>query len=284
VRYSRFVKSARVVLCVLLLAPAGAIAGELELGLFVGRAIPTYEQTFDYNPGAFLPPTPLPGLSLAQQGSFGLTARGGLAAGGSLAFFPADFMGIEARLDTVNIKVDATGVRYVATLSVAPLPPFTTSLDLPPGVVQVDRLTPLSLGLKLQTPRRARGFVSAGISYLPKTAATVTQSLAIGLDGFSAPISVKQARIRAAALPGDRQGRWGLTAGIGLQVPMGSRVWLEAEARAFRFRTQSVGWELVETAGVPFVDDLLENAVSRLDSVDFKPTFYQATAGLAFRF
>jgi hypothetical protein len=267
-----------------LLVPAAASAGELELGVFVGRSIPTYEQTFNYDPGAFYPPTPLPGVSLTEQGSFGLTARGGLAAGGTLAFFPTDFVGIEARLDTVSIKVDATGVRYVATVTFAPLPPFTASLDLPPGVVQVDRLTPLSLGLKLQTPGRVRMFVSAGASYLPKTAATATQSLAVGLSRFSPPIEVRQASIRAAALPGEGQGRWGLTAAIGLRVPLAARISLQGEARAFRFQKQTLGWELVDTAAVPFVDDLLRDAVSRLDPVKFKPTFYQATAGLTLRF
>jgi hypothetical protein len=284
VRYPRLVRTSRVVPLALLLVPACASSGELELGLFAGRAIPTYEQTFDYDPGAFLPPTPLPGLSLTQQGSFGLTARGGLSAGGSLSFFPTGFVGVEARLDTVQVKVDASGVRYVATVSVPPLPPFTASLDLPPGVVDVDRFTPLSLGLKLRTPGRVRLFVSAGASYLPRAEATATQSLAIGLDGFGSPFEARQVRIRTATPPGQSPGRWGVTAGIGLRLPVGSRIGVEAEARAFRFSTQTYEWKLVEAAGVPFVDDLLRDAVSRLEAVKLEPTFYQATAGLSFRF
>jgi hypothetical protein len=277
-------KRSRLVLLSALLVPAGTAAGELELGVFAGPSIPTYEQTFSYNPGAFHFPTTLPGVSIVEQGTFGLTARGGLAAGGSLAYFPADAVGIEARLDTVSIDVDATGVRYVATVAFPPLPPFTASLDLPPGVVDVDRLTPLSLGLKLRTPGRVRLFLCVGGSFLPKVAATATQSLAVGLSRFSVPIDVTRASIRAMALPGEDQRRWGLTGAVGLQVPLGVKISFQAEARAFRFQKHTVEWELVEPAAVPVVDELLRDAVARLDPVEFNPTFYQVTAGFAFRF
>jgi hypothetical protein len=274
----------RVAFIGLLLAPAAASAGELELGVFAGRAFPTYEQTFDYNPGAFHYPIPYPGLSIAEQGAFGLTAKGGLAAGASLAFFPVDAIGIEARFDTLGINVDATGVSYVATVTLQPLPPFTASLALPPGIATVDRLTPLSFGLKLRTPGRVRLSLSVGGSHLPKVGATVTQSLAVGLSRFSPPIDVTRASVRAAALPGEGQGKWGVTAAVGLKVPLAATVSFQMEARAFRFQKQTLGWELVEPVAVPFIDDFLKNAVSQLDPVEFNPTLYQVTAGIALRF
>ena len=76
------------------LVPAAARAGELELGVFAGRAFPTYEQTFQYSPGAFIPPIPLPGISITEEASFGLRAKGGLSLGASLAFYPVGAFGL----------------------------------------------------------------------------------------------------------------------------------------------------------------------------------------------
>ena len=283
-RYPRYVSRWPVVLALALLVPVGAAAGEVELAVFGGRSIPTYEQTFSYDPGAFGLPTPLPGISISQQGVFALTAKGGWAGGASLAWFPADVFGIEARFDTVGIRGEATGVGYTATVTLPPLPAFAVNLDLPPGVVEVDRLTPLSLGLKLRTPGRVRVFLSAGGSYLPKVEATATQSLAVGISRVTPSIDVTQASIRAAALPAEGQGRWGVTAGIGLQIPLGAKASFQAEVRAFRFQKQTLNWELVAPPAIPALEELLQDAVSRLDPVEFNPTFYQVTAGFALRF
>jgi hypothetical protein len=284
--YALPMRGSRVALIWAWLVPAAAAAGELELGLFAGRALPTYEQTFAYNASGFhLPVLPLPGVSITEEGSFGLTAKGGLAVGGSLTFFASDAVGIEARVDTVDIRVEATGVHFTATVTAAipSLPSFTASVDLPPGQVDVDRLTPISIGLRLRTPGRVRLVLSAGGSYLPKVGATATQSLGVALTRYTPPFDVSRASIRAGARPGDGRGRWGGTAGLGLQVPLGGSVSLQAEARAFLFQEETLGWELVEPATGP-LSELLRNGVARIDPVEFKPTFYQVTAGLAVRF
>jgi hypothetical protein len=273
---------------ILATAAIAAEAGDVELGVFVGRSIPTYEQSFSYDPGRFLPPTPapVPSLTVAQEGTFGLTARGGLAAGASLALYVADAVAFEARIDTVDLSVDATGVRYTATLSsaVLPIPPVTATLDLPPGEVDVARLTPFSLGLKLRTPGRARFYLSAGVSYLPRLEATASQSLAVGLTRITPSIEVIEAGVRASADPAEGAGRWGVTGALGLQVRLGDNASLLAEARAFRFPERILTWELARPTDVPLVDGLLRDAIARLEPIELSPTFYQATAGIAFRF
>jgi hypothetical protein len=278
-------RGSRAVFLLVVSSPVAALAGEWELGVFAGPSFPTYEQTFAYDAGDLHAPVPLPGVSIREDGSFGLTAKGGLAAGGALAFFPTDAVGIEARVDTVGIRVDATGVHFTATVTTAfpPLPSFTASIDLPPGQVDVDRLTPISLGLKLRTPGRVRLVLSAGGSYLPEVGATATQPLGVALSRYVPPFDVSQASIRAVARPGEGRGRWGGTAGVGLQVPLGDKASFQAEARAFLFEDHVLGWELVEPVTGPF-SELLRDGVARIDPVEFKPTFYQATAGFAFRF
>lgn len=207
--------------------------------------------------------------------------------GGSVAFFPAEFFGLEARLDTVGVRVDSTGLRYTVHFqsSLVPIPPFTGSLDLPPLEGEVDRVTPISLGVKLRTPGRARFFLSAGASYLPKLGATATQSLAVQLTRFSPPIEAARLSIRAEAQPGEGQSRWGATAGAGVEVALGGSVSLVAEGRVFRYQEQTLHWTLVDPAALaPIERELQDAALKGLDPVEFKPTFYQVTGGLAVRF
>jgi hypothetical protein len=275
----------RVAFIGVLLIPAAASAGELELGVFAGRAFPTYEQTFTYNPGDFSVPIPLPGIQIAQQGTFQLSAKGGLSIGASLAYFPADVFGLEARLDAVSVRVDATG-RYTATVTSSFLATsFTAGLDLPPGQVDVDRLTPISLGLKIRTPGRVRLFASVGLSYLPKAEASVTLPLAVQLRTFSLPIDVNKVNVVAEAQPGEGNGRWGVTGGAGLLVALGGKASLQVEARAFRFQKHTLVWGLGDhTSLTSFERDLLISGLATLDPVEFNPTLFEATAGLALRF
>lgn len=270
-----------------LLVPAGAAAGELELGVFAGPSIPTYEQTFSYNPGAFSAPIPLPGVSITQQASFALTAKGGLSFGASLAFYPAAAFGLEARFDSVGVQVDSAGGRYTATLSSSLRPDlsFTGSVDLPPGQADVARLTPISLGVKLRTPGHVRVFVSAGASYLPKVEATLTQPLAVQLGRLSPPIAAATVTVRAEAQPGDEQSHWGVTGAAGLEIALGSQVSFQAEARAFRFQKHTLTWGLGDYKPTTSLEELLLKAgLAALDPIEFDPIFYQATAGFAFRF
>jgi hypothetical protein len=271
----------------LALLPTVAAAGELELGIFAGRAFPTYEQTFQYYPGAFSPPIPIPEVSITQEASFGLRAEGGLSLGASLAFYLIDAFGVEARVDSVGVRVDSEGGRYTATLrsSYPPILSFTGTVDLPAGQVDVARLTPISLGVKLRTPGRVRLFVSAGGSYLPRLEATLTQPLAVQLGRFIPPIDAATVTVRAEAQPGSGQGHWGLTAGAGIQVALGGRGSLQAEARAFRFPTHTLTWGLGNhVPGNSFEEDVFRSGLAALDPVEWKPTFYQVTAGLALRF
>lgn len=270
-----------------LLAPAGAFAGELELGVFAGPSIPTYEQTFSYNPGAFSAPIPLPGVSITQQASFGLSAKGGLSFGASLAFYPAHAFGLEARFDSVGVQVDSAGGRYTATVSSSFRPElsFTGSVDLPPGQADVARLTPISLGVKLRTAGHVRVFVSAGASYLPKVEATLTQPLAVQVGSLSPPIEAATVSVRAEAQPGQDQSHWGVTAGAGLEIALGSKASFQTEVRAFRFQKHTLTWGLGDYRPLTSLDELVrESGLASLDPVEFAPTFYQATAGLTLRF
>jgi len=271
----------------LALASRPLAAGELALSVMAGPAFPTYEQTFEYDPSSLIPA--VPGVTIRQQGTFALDASGGLAAGVALAFFPTDAFGFEARFDSVGIDVDVTGAQFTASVALpAPLPPFTTTLDLTEGQMEVDRVTPLSFGLKLRTPGSFRLTASGGVSYLPELHATARVAVGVGLPnlpGIPSSIRVTSVEVAAGAEPGEGSSRWGWNAGLGFEVALGRSASLLAEGRFFRFPEQTLTWQVTDAGPLAPIEEALANlARERLDPVEFSPTFFQATAGITLRF
>jgi hypothetical protein len=274
-------------LALLALAGAGPLhAGDFEASLFAGLTVPTYEQTFQYDPGSLIPP--IPGISIRQEGVFALDAKGGLAAGGALAYFPSKAFGFELRLDTVSADVDVSGVKFTASVTLPPpLPPLSSSVDLTKGQMEVNRLTPISLGVKLRSPGPLRVSASGGVSYLPTLRATLEQTIGIGIPSLRVPsLDLTTLSITAEGEPTDGGSAWGWHVGAGIEVPVGKTVAVVVDARFFRYGKQLLTWSA--TAGdhplSPAEERLLEIARERLPPVEFNPTFFQATAGLAIRF
>ena len=265
----------------------GAAAEGWELTVTAGKVFPLYNQMFEYDPGTLAPP--IPGATLEQQGVFTLDARGGLALNLALARDLAAHVAIEGRLDTADVTVDTIGARYRLRVNLpAPLPPLSTDVDLGTGNVDLKRLRPVSLNLKLHTGDRVRLAASGGASWLPKLEFVVNQTIGANLSGLGRNISLDVARValRAQALPSESgQGRWGGNAGLALEVRAGPAVFV-AEGRYFRFQKQTLQWGRAQTSGVlPAIpEDLVRQIESRLEPVVFNPAFFHASLGLALRF
>ena len=71
---------------------------------------------------------------------------------------------------------------------------------------------------------------------------------------------------------------------MGGQIPIGKSVAFQAEGRAFRFSKQTLTWGPGDGPLSPIEEALVKAAQERLDPVEFSPTFFQVTAGLALRF
>jgi hypothetical protein len=265
----------------------GAAADGWEITVTAGKVFPLYNQMFEYDPGALVPP--VAGATLEQQGVFTLDARGALAVNFALARDLARHVAVEARLDTADVTVDTIGARYRLRVNLpAPLPPLSTDVDLGTGDVDLKRLRPLSLNLKLQTGSRARVSVSGGVSWLPKLEFVVNETIGANLSGLGRLISldVAQVALRAEALPSESgQGRWGGNAGLALEVRAGPALFV-AEGRYFRFQKQTLQWGRAQTSGVlaTIPEDLVRQIESRLEPVVFNPAFFHASLGLALRF
>lgn len=267
----------------------GSAADGWEVTVSGGKVFPFYDQTFEYDPGTLAPP--IPGATLEQRGVFRLDARGGLALNFALARDLGRHVAVEARLDTADVSVSTIGARYRLRANLpAPLPPLSADVDLGTGEVDLERLRPLSLNLKLQGGDRTRLAASGGASWLPAFRFAVDQTIGVGLpglDGGRPSLGVARAILRAEALPSERgQGRLGGNAGITIEHAAGAHAALVLDGRYFRFAKQTLHWGRVTASGpLPALqENLVRQIESRLDAVVFNPTFFHASLGVALRF
>jgi opacity protein-like surface antigen len=239
--------------------PASALPASFELALYAGKALPTYDKTFTYDPGLAF--TDIPGVSVSQQGRFTLHADGGLAFGGGATVYFGGIFGIEGRIDTADVNVAVTNPTFHVSADLpAPLPDLSTDVSLAPGTVDLERLRPLSLNLKLRTSGPVRFMVSAGGSYLPAFRFALTQPLALGVTGLTpSQVNVGNLTYRAEAAPTDQegQGRFGLNAGLGLQIAIGEHAALVAEARGFVFQKETITWSRADSRPLSAIEQAL---------------------------
>jgi hypothetical protein len=228
-------------------------------------------------------------VSIRQEGQFILEAKGSTTYGFGAAYYFVDSVGIEARMDFAGVDVKTTGARYHVNVTLPPFPPVTADLDIGTGTVDVDRLTPISINLKFQTPGRFGLGVSGGASYLPSFDFTATQTIVLGVTALNAATS----QLELASLPfvalvqpqGEGQSRWGFNVGVMLRIPFNDKVALVGDGRYFRFSEHTVTWQRSDNRPLsPIEELLLEQVQQRLEPIQFRPQFFQVTGGLAITF
>jgi hypothetical protein len=269
------------------LMPAVAAADGLELAGYLGRAVPTYSQSFSYAPISI--PPPFPGVSVEQTGSFGLDASGGVVFGAGLTWFLADAVGIEGRLDTADVDIETSAPSFVVRVDLpTPLPDLSTDVVLDPASVSLKRLTPVSLNLLLRTPGPLGLRLSGGVTFLPDAELSVVQNVGLAgtpLDVFVDRIDVATLPIRAEAAPSEGGPRLGGNAGAGLQLRLGERLTLMGEARVFFFGAQTLQWSRVPGVQLSAIEELALTEIERqLAPIEFDLVFFNVTAGLALSF
>jgi len=276
---------------VLILVPSLASAGGLEISAWGGKALPFADRTFFYDPGPIN--LGVPGVTLVRRNGFTVDARGALAAGGSLTWNFAPHAGLELRVDTADVDATTIGARYALTATLPPpLPsPFERDVDLGAGVVDLERIHPVSLNLRLRTDGPTRFIFTVGASYLPRLHLEDRQPVVLGLPGFDGSVprpALANVTLAAEALPGldGGEGRFGVNAGAGLQFRLGGAASLVVEGHYFYFQPQTLHWS-PSTSDTPLPP--LEKAVvaaieGGLPPAKVNPEFFQATAGLRIAF
>jgi hypothetical protein len=268
--------------------PSPASAGQFEVSGNLGITLPFWSQTFAYDPGPVT--LPIPGVSIRQEGSFSLDAKGGTVYGFGGCYYFVESVGLEARVDFAGVDITSSGARYLVNVTLpAPFPPVNADLDLGTGSVDVDRLTPISFNLKFQTPGRFALGASGGASYLPSFKMTARQTIALGVTALNAGTQ----RLEVTTLPfaaivqpqGEGQSRWGFNAGVTLRIPFNEKVALVGDARYFRFSEQTVTWGRADSEPLSALEQLLlEQVRQRLEPIRFRPQFFQVTGGIALTF
>jgi hypothetical protein len=269
-----------------LLAPAVAGAGSLELSGFLGYSFPFYNQTFSYDSGPI--DIPIPGLEVDQGGVFELNSSGGLVLGGALTLYASEGFGLEVRLDSADVAIDTVSNTYAVNVQLpAPIDPVSEVLELDKAPADMKALSPLSINLKLRsTGRGLRFFASGGLSRLGDVQFAVEQTVALGVvevDLETNQLEIATVPLRAASPESETS--WGGNLGLGFEIPLGERGALLLEGRGFYFPKRTYEWELATDDPLPpLQQDLLERVLERLDPVELKPWWAQATIAVAVRF
>jgi hypothetical protein len=262
-------------LALLVLTPATARAGQLEAAGWVGPSLPFYSQSFRYQPPAI---PPLPGFGLEQQGEFRFDASGGVSFGAGLAWQSAGPLAVELRVDSGAIEVTQDGARFRATVRPpAPLPPLGLDIDTT-GSVSLERLLPISLNLRYRGGGKVGVVASAGLTYLPGFAFTVSQQLGLGVVSGVGGIHLPTLPLEAG---GQIDGFWGCDAGLGLRIRLSDKVAANLEGRGFFFGEREIDWKIDRFPVSPGLGEALRQ---QLGPIRFTPGFFQATAGLSLQF
>jgi hypothetical protein len=270
-----------------LAAPALAGAGELEVAGYAGYTFPFYSQTFAYDPGPI--DIPIPGVDIEQGGEFELKASGGAAFAGGLTFYATDTFGFELRLDSAGMTVDTQSNTYSVRLDVPPPhDPVLADLELAKGTAEVRALRPWSFNLKLRSGGESVRFTtSGGLSRLGTLEFAIEQTVALGVVAVNLEtneLEIATLRLRGATTA-EAESSWGGNLGLGIQINIGERGALVLEARGFYFPKRTIEWEPESDEPLPPLQELLlERVLQRLDAIEFKPWWAQATIGSALRF
>ena len=268
------------------LAGAPALAADWEAAVWAGPTFPGFEQSFEFDPGSVT----IPGVVVDEAGVFRMDGSGGIAFGGSLAFHPVPIFGIEARIDTADVDVATSGASYDLSANIPPFGPVRATVAFTEGEGDLERLTPVSLNLRLRAPGTLGLFVSGGVSYLPGFRFAIRQPVEFAL-GDGPLIPVGEVILPAEALPeAEGEGRWGWNAGGGVQVRVAPRVRLMAEGRYFWFQSQTLFWGEPAGSGAlggvagNIVGPIVRQIAGELEPVQFNPAYWQAAAGVALSF
>jgi hypothetical protein len=249
----------------------------LELTVFGGQTLPTYEQRLRIGLPS-LPPAP--GLEVTGGESLVVEAQGGPSYGAALAIDLVGPLGLEARVDVAKIDLGTEGVAYRLVQSLpAPLPSLRGSMSVGAGTVSFDRYTTASLNLRLQTPGAMALFVSGGVSYLKSPRARGRLPVRLEVEGVPV-LPGASAEIALSGDPSQPGRRLGVNAGAGARLRLGETLSLLADVRVFAFGEHEFRFEVTTQPSVPE----LEALVSALDVVRLQPTHFHGVLGLCLSF
>jgi hypothetical protein len=251
-------------------APDAAFADGWDLSVFGGLAYPTYEQRFTVRTPTV---SPLPGFVIRPNGDLTIDGTGGTVFGAAVCG-EIGILGIEARFDSTAIDIRTSGLTYDLSYSAPPLPTITGSISIDAGPLETDRLSLLSLNLRLRTPGPVAFVASGGFSYLPDFTVTGTTPVRLTVDGLPALGATTAIGLRVS--PTESSHRFGVNGGAGLRFRIAPNASLFGEGRVFYFKE----YELT----IDVDDPSLQEFVGTVEQPRFRPLVVNAVGGVVFSF
>jgi opacity protein-like surface antigen len=264
------VRSSLLALALIGAAPGAAAADGWDLSVFGGLAYPTYDQRFTVRTPTI---TPLPGLVITPGGDLTIDGKGG-AVFGAAACYEIGVLGIEGRFDSTAIDVRTSGLTYDLSYAAPPLPPVNGSVSIEAGPLETDRLSLLSLNLRVRTRGQVSFVASGGLSYLPDFAVTGTTPVRFEVDGLPALGATTAIGLRVS--PAESGHRFGVNGGAGLRFSVAPNVSLFGEGRVFYFGEYDLT--------IDVDDPRLEELAGTVDQARFRPVVVNAVGGVVFSF
>ncbi len=256
-----------------------ATAQSVEISILGGWTTPTLEQTVVFDPDISIP-----GATIQQQGNFQLTAAGTFAFGGSVSFFFNEHVGFEARVDTIDVNIDTSGPRLSTDIDLGSgFPSAEAFVQVSDGVVNVERLFPLSFNVKARTGGRARFVGSGGLSYLPRVRFDAVQPVSLGLSSAGTNVDLASVVLQAGALADDSQSRWGVNGGAGFEVDVSDSVAITGDVRIHSFQTQTFVWQRSASPSTA-LEEILITELEKLPPIEIQLIYFQVVGGVVFRF
>jgi hypothetical protein len=254
----------------LLAVPGTAGADGWDLSVFGGLAYPTYEQRFTVRAPTV---SPLPGLVIRPNGDLTIDGKGGTVFGvavcGEIGIF-----GLEARFDSTAIDIRTSGLTYDLSYNAPPLPPLGGSVSIDAGPLETDRLSLLSVNLRVRTPGAVALVASGGFSYLPDFTVTGTTPVRLTIEGLPALGATTALGLRVS--PAESSHRFGVNGGAGLRFTIAPGVSLFGEGRVFYFKEYELTLDVE--------DPRLAEFVGTVDPPQFRPIVVNAVGGVVFSF
>lgn len=250
--------------------PGTVAADGWDLSVFGGLAYPTYEQRFTVRTPTI---APLPGLVITPRGDLTIDGKGGTVFGAA-ACYEVGILGIEARFDSTAIDIRTSGLTYDLSYTSPTLPTVTGSLSIEAGPLETDRLSLLSLNLRLRTPGPVAFVASGGFSYLPDFTVTGTTPVRLSVDGLPAFGTTTAVGLRVS--PTESGHRFGVNGGAGLRFGIAPNVSLFGEGRVFYFSE----YELT----IDVDDPRLEELAGTVEQARFRPIVVNVVGGVVFSF
>jgi hypothetical protein len=252
------------------LLPSAAAGQGFELAIQGGPALPTYKQTFTFKGGS-----PQIGLvRLTQVQSPSLDAEGGLALGGSASFYLLGSLGLEARIDSVDVDLRSfSGAYQVQVGSSGP----ATLVTLGSATTDLARVRPISLNVKVQGNRRLSMGFSTGLSTISSASVNPTPQASAGARTMTVPLALE-------ARP-SKDRLWGVNGGLSMRLKVMQPLSVFGEVRGFAFRKSDWTWG-VNPQNLPsgLSSQAATALATALEAPAFTPGFWTGSVGVAITF